>query len=111
MSFEGTVVEVAYDVKGAPSVTVEGSEYYISAIVNFRHKIEVGDVFIKKKGEMKFKFVKRKTGEFLYFKSLLSDKKRSQINGFLEISYFSFAKLKRRWAKISIFRLNQFSDS
>jgi hypothetical protein len=35
--------------------------------------------------------------------SLLSDKKRSQINGFLKKSYFSFAKLKRRWVKNKYF--------
>ena len=33
----------------------------------------------------------------------MSDKKRSQINGFLKKSYFSFAKLKRRWVKNKYF--------
>ncbi|WP_316836977.1 hypothetical protein [Pedobacter nutrimenti] len=57
--FNGIVESVNYDVKGIPSVVIQGDEYYLSGGWNFEHLIEKRDSLQKKEGEMVVKLIKR----------------------------------------------------
>jgi hypothetical protein len=68
LSFSGLVQKVKYDDnKSTPTVTVNGDEYYLSTNLNFDRMIEKGDSISKKKGEIKFRLVKKGTDKILVF--------------------------------------------
>lgn len=65
--FSGTVENVLYDVKGIPSVTVHGKEYYLNNFYNFDHQIERGDSLVKYKGATIYRLVKKDNGRVVEF--------------------------------------------
>jgi hypothetical protein len=67
MDFAGKVEGVGYDIKGYPTVTIKGDDYYIGAFYNFNNKIETGDSMIKVKGQYVFKLIKKNSVDTLYF--------------------------------------------
>jgi hypothetical protein len=67
--FNGVVQVVTYDVKGAPDVKINGSEYFLTYHKwGFDHKIQVGDSLIKAKNTLVIKLVKQKNMKIIFFK-------------------------------------------
>ncbi len=67
-NFTGVVDDVAYDIKGIPTVTIKNDEYYLSAGYNFNYQIEKGDILKKKRGSNVYTLIKR-TGQVTLFKN------------------------------------------
>jgi hypothetical protein len=67
MEFTGKVESVGYDIKGYPTLTIKGDNYFIGAFYNFDNKIETGDSMIKVKGQYIFKLIKKNSVDTLYF--------------------------------------------
>ncbi|TCC88668.1 hypothetical protein EZ428_18700 [Pedobacter frigiditerrae] len=66
MAFDGKVQQVGYDFKDAPTIKVNGKEFYLGVTENFKHQIEVGDSIFKLKGR-KWIELKKKGGEIIHF--------------------------------------------
>lgn len=65
--FNGVVQDVTYDVKGIPSVTLNGKIYYLSAWYYFNHEIEKGDRLEKDAGSNVYRLTKRGTKKIRLF--------------------------------------------
>lgn len=66
--FNGIVQAVKYaDNKSTPTVTVNNTEYVLSANIDFNRQIEKGDSIVKKKGLMTFFLFKKGTNKKVIF--------------------------------------------
>ena len=67
--FAGVLQKVYFGEKGIPEVIVDGKRYWgLSTDDEFNKKMAVGDSLIKKKNEMTYKLIKRKTREVVLSK-------------------------------------------
>jgi hypothetical protein len=71
--FNGRIDSVSYDIKGSPTILVNGRSYYLSG--NdwlFRAPLEKGDSIMKKSKLMTIKVTRHSTGETLTIKESVS---------------------------------------
>jgi hypothetical protein len=64
--FCGIIEYVDYDVKGIPTVAVNGISYYLDLNYNIRDSLEKGDSLIKYSDQSFYKLIKHNTGK-IYF--------------------------------------------
>lgn len=65
--FNGIVENVKYDMKGFPTLTINRIDYKLVGPYRFDRQIETGDSFIKFKGNIHYKLIKRQTGKIIRF--------------------------------------------
>ena len=69
-SFNGFVQNVTYNIKGTPTITINGKDYFLNAPVwqFYPLKIEKGDRMIKKSGEMDLFIIKQRSHDTINFR-------------------------------------------
>ena len=66
--FKGPVQKVYYDIKGFPTITVNGNNYNLFfAIWHFKTKIYIGDTVIKYKGSRRIYLIRHGTADTLFY--------------------------------------------
>ena len=68
LSVNGVVQKVSYDQnKGTPTITVNNINYKLYGHIDFKYKIEIGDMISKKKGTVIYQLTKKDRGEKIIF--------------------------------------------
>jgi hypothetical protein len=66
--FKGVIEKIDWNEKNTPTVIVNGKSYDLSTNWKFNERLNVGDSLLKVKDSIKYKLIKNKTGEVIYFK-------------------------------------------
>ena len=66
--FKGPVKDVYYDIKGYPTITINGDSYYLFYTMwHIDVQINIGDTIIKKKGDLRIKLIRQNSHDTIYY--------------------------------------------